>query len=110
MPELSEDVTVRRLPDGVAQPARMAKPDRDHLTVCGFARNGDGLNACIPAGAMVEVEASQAIYLGVVVSRPPDSSGTDCATVACFTVAVEHFIDRAALAQIDTAWKTAPGA
>jgi hypothetical protein len=104
MPELSEVVTVRKLPDGGAQPARIAKPDIDHLTVFQLGVEGENLNAGIlPIGTLVEIDGAEAIYFGKVVARQSDPSET--ADTDRFTVSVEHFIDRAALAEIDTAWK-----
>jgi hypothetical protein len=104
MPELSEVVTVRKLPDGGAQPARIAKPDIDHVTVFQLGVEGEDLSAGrLPIGTLVEIEGAEAIYFGEVVACQSDPSGT--AGANRFTVSVEHFIDRAALAEIDTAWK-----
>lgn len=104
MPELSEVVTVRKLPDGGAQLARIAKPDIDHLTVFQLGVEAEGLNAgTLPIGTLVEIDGTEAIYFGEVVARQSDPSGTTGAD--SFTVSVEHFIDRASLAEIDTAWK-----
>lgn len=104
MPELSEVVTVRKLPDGGAQPARLAKPDVDHLIVFPLEVQADALHASIPPiGALVEIEGAEAIYFGEVVAGQSDPSGT--VSTDRFTVSVEHFIDRVALAEIDTAWK-----
>jgi hypothetical protein len=104
MPELSEVVTVRELPDGGAQPARIAKADIDHLIVFQLGAEGEDLKAGIlPIGTLVEIEGAEAIYFGEVVARQSDFSGTP--GTDRFTVSVDHFIERAALADIDTAWK-----
>jgi hypothetical protein len=104
MPELSDVVTVRKLPDGGAQPARIGKPDIDHLTVFQLGIEEGDLNAGIlPIGTLVEISGAEAIYFGKVVASDSGPSGT--ADAGRFTVSVEHVVDRAALAEIDTAWK-----
>jgi hypothetical protein len=65
---------------------------------------GEDLSAGrLPIGTLVEIEGAEAIYFGEVVACQSDPSGP--AGANRFTVSVEHFIDRAALAEIDTAWK-----
>lgn len=92
MPEPSEVVTIRRLPDGDAQPARVAVRTSDRLALVPAGGPEEGFEA----GTLVEIEDAQALYLGQVVGRQPDS---------LVDIAVEHFIDRAALAEIEKAWK-----
>jgi hypothetical protein len=94
MPELSEAVTIRRLPGGQARAARMVKNSSDRLTVLPAGSEGEGFDA----GALVEIEGAQALYLGEVVERQADSR---------ITIAVEHFVDLGALADIEKTWKAA---
>jgi hypothetical protein len=94
----TEFVTIRRLPDGAAQSARIANqsPDRLALTPA-----GDEPGLGFDAGMLVQIDSPEAVYLGEVIGRQNDS---------LVTVAVEHFIDRAALAEIEKVWKTTEGA
>jgi len=98
MLESSEFATIRRLPDGSARTARIASRSADRLTLVSFHDEPDG---AFDAGALVEIDSSEALYLGEVIGRQKDS---------LVTVVVEHFIDRAALAEIERVWKTAEGA
>jgi hypothetical protein len=100
MSEVSEAVTIRRLPRGEARPARIVvrgsdrQGDSDRLGV----RLTAGETEAFEAGTLVEIDAVQALYLGEVVGRQQDS---------LVTVAVEHSIDRAALAEMEKAWEPA---
>ena len=98
MPDPTEFVTIRRLPDGDTQTARIVNqsPDRLALAPVG-AEPGPGL----ATGMLVQIDSPEAMYLGEVIGRQKDS---------LVTVAVEHFIDRAALAEIEKVWKTTEGA
>jgi hypothetical protein len=100
MSEASEAVTIRRLPRGEARAARIGYRESgrhrgsDRLGVRLTAGEGEAFEA----GTLVEIDAAQAVYLGEVVDRQQDS---------LVTVAVEHCIDRAALAEIEKAWEPA---
>ena len=94
MPELSEAVTIRRLPGGDARPAHMTQ-NSDRLTLSLAGNEGETFEA----GALVEIEGPQGLYLGEVVNPQADS---------LVTVAVEHFVDLHALAEIEKTWKTTP--
>lgn len=94
MPEQTEFVTVRRLPDGGALTARIANRAPDRLAL---APVGNEASLGFEAGALVQIDSPAAMYLGEVVGPPEDS---------LLTVAVEHFIDRSALAEIQKVWKT----
>jgi hypothetical protein len=94
MPELDETAAIRRLPDGAALPARIRRRDADRLVVALAVKvSGDRLEV----GALVEIQSSSAIYLGEVASIEQDAQ---------VTVAVEHFIDKAALEKIEQVWAT----
>lgn len=100
MSELSDAATIRRLPGGELQQARIIRISSDRLSVLPAGNNGDSSKgAALEAGALVEVGSSGAIYLGRVLERQPDS---------LLTVVVEHFIDLAALEEIEKAWLTEP--
>lgn len=100
MAEASEAVTIRRLPRGEARAARIAvrssdrQRDLDRLGV----RLTAGEAEAFEAGTLVEIDAAQTFYLGEVTERQQDS---------LVTVAVEHCVDRAALAEIEKAWEPA---
>jgi hypothetical protein len=94
----TEFVTIRRLPDGAAQSARIANQAPDRLAL---APAGDEPSLGFDAGTLVQIDSPEAVYLGEVIGRQHDS---------LVTVAVEHFIDRAALAEIEKVWKTTEGA
>jgi len=97
MPEPQDTVTIRPLPDGEKQPARVAdrRPGRVTVIPCDHESNG------LKPGALVEIEASRGFYLGEVVAAAEDGA---------LTIAVEHFVDRAALMEVEKAWKNAPHA
>jgi hypothetical protein len=95
MSEPIEDATIRRLPDGAAYTIRITRQAPDRLSLKAVTAESDmGLEP----GSLVEISACDAVYLGEVLDRPKD---------AVLTVAVEHFIDRRALAEINRVWKTA---
>jgi hypothetical protein len=91
MSEGSEAVTVRRLPDGDVQPARMEVREPHQLLIalpneptCKFE-----------AGALIEIQSSETIYLGTVLHQR--NSG--------MAISIEHSVNRAALAEIEDAWR-----
>lgn len=92
MAEANEVVTVRRLPDGDVCPARMTKGDGDCLSLLA----ADGEWDQFGSGALVEIETKETLYLGEVASHEPGFP---------LIVAVQHFIDRAALAELEKNWK-----
>ena len=98
MSERNEFVTVRRLPDGGVQTVRIANRAPGRLSL---VTNGGDAGKGFDAGVLVEVDAPEAMYFGQVIGRQDDS---------LVTVAVEHFINRAALAEIEKVWKTAESA
>jgi hypothetical protein len=92
--EQNEWVTVRQLPDGEAHSGR--------LESCA----GRQLRVAIPpakaefrAGALVEVQSQQILYLGVIQGRQD----------SVILVAIEHTVDRVALAAIQEVWHGSPG-
>ncbi|HEY4360934.1 MAG TPA: hypothetical protein VGN17_08195 [Bryobacteraceae bacterium] len=91
MSERSEAVTVRRLPDGPVQPARIESREGHQLLLSSLS---EGEVREFPSGALLEIQSGDSIYLGAVLCR--QDSGT--------LVAVEHVIHRAALAEIEEAW------
>jgi hypothetical protein len=91
-------VTIRRLPDGTAQTAQVSNRAPGRLAL---AAVGDEPVLPFEAGALVEIDSPEAVYLGEVIGRHQDS---------LVTVAVEHFIDRAALAEIEKVWNSTEGA
>jgi hypothetical protein len=98
MSEATEFVTVRRLPDGGAQSARIANLAPERLAL---APIGGEASLGFETGMLVQIDSPAATYFGEVVGRQADS---------LLTVAVEHFIDRSALSEIQKVWKTPEGA
>jgi hypothetical protein len=98
MPDPTEFVTIRRLPDGVTQTARVANQGPGRLAL---APIGVEPPLGFATGMLVQIDSPEAMYLGEVIEPQKDS---------LVTVAVEHFIDRAALAEIEKVWKTTEGA
>jgi hypothetical protein len=92
MPEGSAAATVRRLPDGDAQPARIESREHDRLLI---ALPGDAAAREFDAGALIEIQSEEAIYLGAVLHRQDLQ----------VAISVEHAVNRAALAEIEDAWR-----
>lgn len=93
----SDVVTIRRLPDGDPQSGRMKDHAAGRLIIVAAH---DPLAGFDP-GTLVEVQSDEALYLGEVTAREPDSQ---------VTVAVEHFLDRATLAEIEKGWQAVESA
>jgi len=93
MPERSETVTVRRLPDGAVRPALMESLERHQLLL---APLGDEPSPELETGALIEIQSDDAIFLGEILRRQ-DSQ---------MVIAVEHAINREALAEIEDAWRS----
>ena len=92
MSDGGEAVTIRRLPDGDVQPARMESREPHQLLI---ALSNEPAAGKFEAGALVEIQCSEAIYLGTVLHQR--NSG--------MTICVEHSVNRAALAEIEDAWR-----
>lgn len=90
----SDVVTIRRLPDGDPQSGRMKDEASGRLTIVAAHASLAAFNP----GTLVEVQSDEALYLGEVTARETDSE---------VTVAVEHFLDRATLAEIEKGWQAA---
>jgi hypothetical protein len=98
MPESNEFVRIRSLRDGSVQTAQIAHRAPGRLALAALGGDPD---LVLKAGALVEIDCPEAVYLGEVIGRQKDS---------LVTVAVEHFIDRATLAEINKVWRPAEGA
>jgi len=92
MPEGSAAVTVRRLPDGDAQSARIESREHDRLLI---VLPGDAAAREFEAGTLIEIESEEAIYLGAVLHRQD----------LHVWISVEHAVNRAALAEIEDTWR-----
>jgi hypothetical protein len=95
MPEPERQVTIRRLPDGEPQPATEHSLAGVLLRVelpPGPASRQFGM------GALVEVESAETLYLGEV---------QGCQGLLLL-IAVEHAVDRTALAAIQRIWQPPP--
>jgi len=90
MAELSEEITVRRLPDGEPRSGSLERRDRRNFLI-------SNLNdwAEFEAGALIEIQSEKAVYLGQVLSQQE----------ASLLVAVEHALSRVALTEIEKVWQ-----
>ncbi|HLW75692.1 MAG TPA: hypothetical protein VKS01_01885 [Bryobacteraceae bacterium] len=89
-------MTIRRLPDGPRQSARITNRTIDHITLIPSGENANEMGA----GSLVEIDGVEGFYLGEIVALQAESK---------ILVAIEHFVDRAALAEIESVWKPASG-
>jgi hypothetical protein len=90
MAELSEEITVRRLPDGEPRSASLKRRDRRHFVISNLA---DGTE--FEAGALIEIQAEKVVYLGQVLGEQESS----------LLISIEHALDRVALTEIGKVWQ-----
>ena len=89
--EENKQVTVRRLPDGVAQTAFVQSFNGQLMRL---NRDPFPADSVLTTGDLVEVTSSAHLYLGKVVAEQAEA----------IAVQVEHGLDRAALALIQQVW------
>ncbi len=90
MAELSEEITVRRLPDGQPRSASLERSDRRHFLISNLK---DG--AEFEAGSLIEIQSEKAIYLGQVLGQQESS----------LLISIEHALNRVALTEIENVWQ-----
>ena len=90
MAELSEAITVRRLPDGEPRPASLERRDRKHFLIRNLTDWGE-----FEAGSLVEIQSEKAIYLGQVLGQEQSS----------LLLSIEHALNRLALTEIEKVWQ-----
>jgi hypothetical protein len=90
MAELSEEITVRRLPDGQPRSASLERSDRRHFLISNLK---DG--AEFEAGSLIEIQSEKAIYLGQVLGQQESS----------LLISIEHVLNRVALTEIENVWQ-----
>ena len=95
MAEQTEGARIRRLPDGNPHLVLIESLGGLELRITGFSEEN---GADFGAGALVEVQCERVLYFGEVLGRK-DST---------LIVAIEHALDRAALAAIQDVWQGAP--
>lgn len=88
--ELSEEITVRRLPDGEARCGSLLRRDRRHFLISNLK---DG--AEFDAGALIEIQSEKAVYLGQVLGQQESS----------LVISIEHALSRASLMEIEKEWQ-----
>jgi hypothetical protein len=93
--EHNESVTIRRLPDGETHAGRLESGHGRRLRV---SIPTSGKDVEFKTGALVEVQSERVLYLGAVLGRQ-DST---------MLVAIEHTLDRMALAAIQEVWRGSP--
>jgi hypothetical protein len=86
-----EWVTVRQLPDGEAHSGRLESGAGRRLQI---AIPSTAKRAEFKPGAPVEVQSDRTLYLGAVLTRQD----------SVMSVAIEHTLDRTALAEIQEVW------
>jgi hypothetical protein len=94
--EQNEWVTVRQLSDAKAHSGRLESSEGQRLRV-GIPPLANGTE--FKAGALVEVQSEHLLYFGVVLGKQ-DSA---------MLIAIEHTVDRTALAAIQEVWHGTPG-
>lgn len=90
MAGLSEEITVRRLPDGEPRSASLERSDRRHFLISNLKDRAE-----FEAGSLIEIQSEKAVYLGQVLGQQESA----------LLVSVEHALNRAALTEIEKVWQ-----
>ncbi len=90
MAELSEEITVRRLPDGEPRSASFQRRDRRHFLISNLKDWAE-----FGAGTLIEIQSEKAVYLGQVLDQQESS----------LLISIEHALNRAALTEIEKVWQ-----
>ena len=90
MAELSEEITVRRLPDGEPRSGSLERRDRRNFLI---SQLNDWEE--FEAGSLIEIQSAKAVYLGQVLGQQESS----------LLVSIEHALNRAALTEIEKVWQ-----
>jgi hypothetical protein len=90
MAELSEEITVRRLPDGEPRSGSLERRDRRHFLISNLTDRSE-----FEAGSLIEIQSEKAVYLGQVLGQQESS----------LLVSVEHALNRVALTEIEKVWQ-----
>ena len=90
MAELSEEITVRRLPDGEPRSASLQRRDRRHFLISNLKDWAE-----FAAGTLIEIQSEKAVYLGQVLDQQESS----------LLISIEHALNRAALTEIEKVWQ-----
>ena len=97
VPQETESVTLRRLPDGAEIRGLLERRQQEPLQI---AVGVGGNAAAFAVGSPVEVGCDRVLYLGEVVALQ----------ASLVVVEVRHALDRAALAAIQDVWQDVPHA
>ena len=90
MAELSEEITVRRLPDGQPRSASLERRDRRHFLISNLKERAE-----FEAGSLIEIQSEKAVYLGQVLGQQESS----------LLISIEHALNRVALTEIEKVWQ-----
>jgi hypothetical protein len=90
MAELSEEITVRRLPDGQPRSASLERRERRQFLISNLKDRTE-----FEAGSLIEIQSETAVYLGQVLGQQ-DSS---------LLISIEHALNRVALMEIERVWQ-----
>ena len=90
MAELSEEITVRRLPDGEPRPGLLERRERRHFLISNLDQWAE-----FEAGSLIEIQSEKAVYLGQVLGQQESS----------LLISIEHALNRGALAEIEKIWQ-----
>lgn len=90
MSELSEEITVRRLPDGEPRLGSLERRDRRHFLISNLKDWAE-----FEAGALIEIQSEKAVYLGQVLGQEGSS----------LLISIEHSLNRAAMMEIVKVWQ-----
>ena len=90
MAELSEEITVRRLPDGEPRSASLKRQDRKTFLISSLVDRAE-----FEAGSLIEIQAEKVVYLGQVLGQQESS----------LLISIEHALNRVALGEIERVWQ-----
>ncbi len=97
MAELTEEITVRRLPDGEPRSATLERRDRRHFLISNLAGTAE-----LEAGSLIEIQAEKAVYLGEVLGHASEFVSEQQDSLL---ISIEHSLNRVALTEIEKVWQ-----
>ena len=90
MADLSEEITVRRLPDGEPRCGSLKRRDRRHFLISNLDHWAE-----FEAESLIEIQSEKVVYLGQVLGQQESS----------LLISIEHALNRVALTAIEKVWQ-----
>ena len=90
MAELSEEITVRRLPNGEPRAGSLQRRDRRHFLISNLDNWAE-----FEAESLIEIQSEKVVYLGQVLVQQESS----------LLISIEHALNRVALTEIEKVWQ-----